>query len=215
MAHLPPSDPRVTATTLPAAIARDALDRIALGQWAPGHRMTEQRLMQQYQASRAAVREAIARLSAWGAVEQRRGYGTVVLGVPVAPARPAAGDAIELLELRIGLEAEAAGLAALRRTRQDLRRLQAALKRHPRENEARRCFRFHVAVGRASHNPHYTRLVPALWRTALRMAAIHAPPGDALQAQGVIFQAILARDTAAATAAMRLYLASSWPAHGA
>jgi GntR family transcriptional repressor for pyruvate dehydrogenase complex len=84
--------------------------------------------------SRSVVREAISRMQAAGLVETRHGIGTFVLPPPPAAIMgidPATvmtvRDVIALLELRIGLETEAAGLAAARRTEAQLAEVRAAL----------------------------------------------------------------------------------------
>jgi DNA-binding FadR family transcriptional regulator len=95
---------------------------------------SESEIMAQFEVSRTVVREALSRLQAAGAVETRHGIGTFVL-----PARDphnfslgsvdlaTVGDVIALLELRISLETEAAGLAAQRRTDAQLAQMQTAL----------------------------------------------------------------------------------------
>lgn len=206
------------SATLPAAIARELLHRIGEGRWSPGFRVTGQDLMVEFDASRAAVREAMARLEALGAVEQRRGVGTVVLGPPAACVALPAGPSRHLLELRVAIEAEAAGLAAVRRSDKDMLQLISALRCRPAENERRRSHRFHVAVCVATHNTHYARLVPVLLRAALPDAGGCTAADEAAQAvrrQRVIVSAIEARDTAAASAGMRMHLLQSAVLDGA
>ena len=84
---------------------------------------TEAVLAQQFQVSRTVVREAISRLQASGLVETRHGIGTFVLDTPsttglrIDPATIGTlRDLLAILELRISLEVESAGLAAQRRS---------------------------------------------------------------------------------------------------
>ena len=99
-------------------------ERVQQGQLQAGDKLpSESEIMAQFEVSRTVVREALSRLQAAGAVETRHGIGTFVL-----PARDPlnfslgsvdlamVSDVIALLELRISLETEAAGLAAQRRT---------------------------------------------------------------------------------------------------
>ena len=103
---------------------------LAVGQKLP----TEAEIMARFDVSRTVVREALSRLQASDLVEPRHGIGTFV------SARDRGGnfrisqqdfatvaDVIAVLELRISLETEAAGLAAQRRTDAHLLALQAAL----------------------------------------------------------------------------------------
>src|SRR6478735_11360242 len=122
----------------PRSLAHDVVDvlsgRIRDGSLAQGEKLpTEAAIMEEFGVSRSVVREAISRMQAAGLVETRHGIGTFVL----PPAPPIMGidpatvvtvrDVIALLELRIGLETEAAGLAAARRTEAQLAEVRAAL----------------------------------------------------------------------------------------
>ena len=90
----------------------------------PGDKLpTESAIMQAYGVSRTVVREALSRLQAAGVVETSHGIGTFVLearpgqGFGIDPADIAtAVDVMAVLELRISLETESAGLAAQRRS---------------------------------------------------------------------------------------------------
>ena len=80
--------------------------------------------MAEFGVSRTVVREALSKLQASGLVATRHGIGTFVVGLGdaagrfrIAPEQFATlRDVIAVLELRIGVETEAAGLAAQRRT---------------------------------------------------------------------------------------------------
>lgn len=90
--------------------------------------------MSEFGVSRTVVREAISKLQASGLVETRHGVGTFVLdslaGASFKLSADQLGtlqDVIAVLELRIGLETEAAALAALRRTDANLATMRQAL----------------------------------------------------------------------------------------
>ena len=88
---------------------------------------TESAIMEAHGVSRTVVREAISRLQAAGQVETRHGIGTFVLDTPspsgfrIDPATVVTlRDVLAILELRISLEVESAGLAAQRRSAEQL-----------------------------------------------------------------------------------------------
>ena len=95
---------------------------------------TESAIMEAHGVSRTVVREAISRLQAAGQVETRHGIGTFVLDTPspsgfrIDPATVVTlRDVLAILELRISLEVESAGLAAQRRSAEHLAAMRAAL----------------------------------------------------------------------------------------
>src|SRR5690625_1874908 len=95
---------------------------------------TESSLMETYQVSRTVVRESISQLRAAGLVETQQGRGSYVLTAPSqdrfaldATEIRTIDDVRDMLDFRLGIESEAAALAALHRTDQqlaELRRLQ-------------------------------------------------------------------------------------------
>src|SRR4051812_25265631 len=101
----------------------------------PGDKLpTEAEIMREWGVSRTVVREALSKLQAAGLVETRHGIGTFVLEPPAAsgfridPAEiETAVDVLAVLELRISLESESAGLAAQRRTDEQLAEMRRAL----------------------------------------------------------------------------------------
>ncbi|KKB62175.1 GntR family transcriptional regulator [Robbsia andropogonis] len=101
----------------------------------PGDKLpTESQLMLALGVSRTVVREAISRLQAGGVIETRHGIGSFVLSprqeafdIDMVPATTLR-DVLSVLELRISLETECAGLAAQRATADDVARMQAALE---------------------------------------------------------------------------------------
>src|SRR5215510_11354807 len=91
------------------------------GRLAPGDRLpTEQELTSSMGVSRTVVREAVAALRADGLVVTRRGSGAYVAENPTGPFRIAAPPAgslaavLDVMELRLAVEVEAAGFAAER-----------------------------------------------------------------------------------------------------
>lgn len=93
------------------------------GSYAPGQRLIETDLCDTYGASRAAVRTALLELAAEGLVDRMPNRGSRVSAITV-------DDAIEILEVRIGVEALCAAKAAERVTdeeRNELRQLREDL----------------------------------------------------------------------------------------
>src|SRR5271168_5441753 len=102
-------------------IAERIADEIATARLPPGAKLpTEQEMVAAMGVSRTVVREAVAALRAEGLVVTRQGVGAFVAAAPRRPFRIEGGElhslreVIEVLELRTGVEIEAAGLAAER-----------------------------------------------------------------------------------------------------
>src|SRR6476469_10247926 len=116
----PPRPPRNLMEEVVARIAGE----IRSGRLAPGARLpTEQQLMQAMGVSRTVVREAVAALRAEGLVTTRQGSGAFVSAdASRVPFRidpeglSSIGDVLEVMELRLAIEVEAAALAAERIT---------------------------------------------------------------------------------------------------
>jgi GntR family transcriptional repressor for pyruvate dehydrogenase complex len=135
---------------------------------------TEAEFMAEFGVSRTVVREAISKLQASGLVLTRHGIGTFVVGLgDAAPFRLAPEqfatlrDVIAVLELRIGIETEAASLAAQRRNADNLRQMRSALDAVAAAVEQGRDavgpdFQFHLEVARATQNAHFADLMSSL-----------------------------------------------------
>jgi len=172
-------------------------------------------LSSELKISRTAVREAIKMLTAKGLVGSRPRRGTEVRPVSdwnlldsdvlrwLRDSAPDRKIVIELLELRLGFEPEAAGLAARRANPTQLARIGEAYE-FMRESAAGRydpveadC-RFHEAIIAATSNRFYQPL-GALVRTALSLTApitnalFGHSVGD-LEVHGHVFLAIEAKD---------------------
>ena len=192
---------------------------------------TEAAIMREFGVSRTVVREAISKLQASGLVETHHGIGTFVLGLGEAvPFRIATEqfatlrDVIAVLELRIGMETEAAALAAQRRTEHNLAALRAALRAFSAAIEADGDsvgpdFQFHSEIARATQNRHFEGLMGYLGTMIIPRARLD-PNGTAdperrnylrrvNSEHESIFDAIANRDPEAARAAMRTHLANS------
>ncbi len=95
-------------------------------------------------------------------------------------------DVIAVLELRIGVESEAAALAAQRRTKDNLRQMRDALAAFGAAVEGGRDavgadFQFHLEVARAAQNRHFSELLASLGSMIIPRARLDA--GGAIDEQ--------------------------------
>ena len=218
--------------TLALELVESLGDRIRDGRIAPGDKLpTEAAVMGEFGVSRTVVREALSKLQASGLVETRHGIGTFAVGFgDAAPFRIAADqfatlrDVIAVLELRIGIETEAAALAAQRRTARNLIDMRAALDAFEAALQAGRDavgpdFQFHLEIARATQNAHYVELMGTLGAAIIPRARLERPAapqeGRSRYLRLVntehesIFDAIASQDPDGARAAMRTHLANS------
>ncbi|WDZ86266.1 FadR/GntR family transcriptional regulator [Micromonospora cathayae] len=164
--------------------------RILGGEWPLGGRIpTEPQLVAALGVGRNTVREAVRALAHAGVLECRQGSGTYVVSTdelaPVVARRLSDHRMAEVIEVRRAFEVEAARLAALRRTPDDLAALDAALAEREAAWHADRLAEFveadaklHVAVVAAAHNAMLAELY-ASFGTALR-ATVAQAMGDVL-----------------------------------
>jgi GntR family transcriptional regulator, transcriptional repressor for pyruvate dehydrogenase complex len=213
--------PRRKPRTLALELVDSLGDRIRDGRLALGDKLpTEAAIMAEFNVSRTVVREAISKLQASGLVETRHGIGTFVLGLGQAPGFKITPDqfstlrdVIAVLELRIGVETEAAALAALRRTEANLKVMREALDAVASD------FQFHLEIARATQNSHFAELMGTLGSMIIpraRLAAMDSANDERRQylrrvngEHESIYDAIAGQDPDAARAAMRTHLANS------
>ncbi|MCK6186401.1 FadR/GntR family transcriptional regulator [Pseudomonas sp. EYE_354] len=142
--------------------------RIAAGVWAVGERLpTEPELCAELGISRNTVREAMRVLAFSGLIEVRQGDGSYLRSMtdPLGAMRALSHCTLEQAqETRQILEVEAIGLAALRRTEQDLEHLRealqgsAALYHGDLEAYISADLVFHKRLVDAAHNPALSEL---------------------------------------------------------
>ena len=218
--------------SLALALVDDLGDRVRDGRLPAGAKLpTEAEIMGEFGVSRTVVREAISKLQASGLVATRHGVGSFVVGLgDAAPFRipheqfATLRDVIAVLELRIGIETEAAALAAARRSARNLTEMRASLDAFTQALAAGRDavgpdFQFHLEIARATQNAHFADLMATLGTDIIARARLEpAKPaeGDRLDylrrvngEHESIFEAIANRDAEAARAAMRTHLANS------
>ncbi|MET7706011.1 FCD domain-containing protein [Micromonospora sp. NPDC005413] len=181
---VPPRGHRVRQTT------EQLRARILGGEWPVGGRIpTEPQLVAALGVGRNTVREAVRALVHAGVLECRQGSGTYVVSTDeLAPvvARQLGDDRMtEVIEVRRAFEVEAARLAALRRTPEDLAALDDALAEREAAWHGGRIDAFveadaalHTAVVAAAHNAMLGELYGSVG-AALRSTVAQAM-GDAL-----------------------------------
>lgn len=208
-------------------------ERIRRGEYHAGEKLpTESALMESFGVSRTVIREAMSRLQAAGLVETRHGIGTF-LREPQDERQLRIRnesiltmlDVMAILELRISLETEAAGLAALRRTEEHMQRMRTILDEfaeHVRKktgNAVVSDVAFHLMVATATGNRYFHDILEQLGsaiipRTRIDSAAlVKDDPHNYLQRIHLehedIYNAIARKDPDAARAAMRTHLGNS------
>ena len=208
---------------------------ILLGQLKPGEKLpSEGAIVQAHGVSRTVVREAISKLQASGLVETRHGIGTFVLEQTGEPGLrlnvDTAAGVRGILELRLGLETQAAALAALRRNERQLQQMRQALDDYQRlrsNNDS--CHdadrRFHLLIAEATDNTCFVEIMQHLGSAMIPRTRVNvvergqADLGKLAQLANLeheaIFNAIKRQDPDAARAAMWLHLTNSRDRFGA
>jgi len=205
--------------TLADRVTAVLLEKIKGGEFPVGTRLpTEQVISERFGVSCTVVREAISRLKSDGLVEVRQGSGTVVrepnrttaFRLDIDP-KDSVDAVLRVTELRRGIEAEAAALAAQRRTRAqlaDIKRALAAIDAAAKEKRdgVDEDLAFHMAISRATGNPLYPSLlefISQFTHAAILVTRTNEARRDDFSTQvrnehRAIFDAISAQDVEAA-----------------
>ena len=153
------------------SIVAQIQERLERGSLRPGEQLPAERVLaEQFQVSRASVREALRSLELLGVTESRPGGGTFIRQAsPDALLRPLAAlarahDMRDILEVRELLEPALAGLAAERATGADVEALQDALRQQEEKVRRGESFveedtRFHYLVAQAAKNELVLRML--------------------------------------------------------
>src|SRR5436190_21929520 len=160
--------PLAAARKLSRGLFDQLAEQIKSGRLSPGERLpTEQELTRAARVSRTVVREAVAALRAEGLVITRQGVGAFVSASPqqapfrIDPERlQSLDEVLNVMELRLGVEIESAGIAAERATKTEVRAIQAALDAMARAVAADRSavdedLAFHRAIAEATGNAEF------------------------------------------------------------
>lgn len=206
--------------------------QVISGELSPGQKLpTESRLTETYGVSRTVVREAIAALAADGLVKPRQGAGVFVVEHSASAFSAISAEvgskishALNVLEVRLGIEIESAALAAERRNSAQEAVMYEAYYEFDRMLAARQAtgrmdFAFHRAIAVATNNPFYVEVLDALGSRTIP-CDVTSPWGtesiltveyqEGLQREHfAILKAISAQDPQAARDAMRHHLGQS------
>jgi GntR family transcriptional repressor for pyruvate dehydrogenase complex len=192
----------------------------------PGDKLPPEReLAQKFGVSRTVIREAVAALAAKSLLEIVPGGGAVVR----SPDADSVSRSLSLFlqtgqatfsydkvnEVRHLLEVEIAGLAAQRRTEEDLLRMEGVLKEAganttDRARFARSDVAFHAALAQSTHNELFCLLLDSIADVLLKVRErgfdVPGTPERALDYHQAILDAVRAGDSAQARHAMQRHL---------
>jgi DNA-binding FadR family transcriptional regulator len=168
--------PLVAPRRLTAELVARLTADITSGKLAPGSRLpTEQEMIAATGVSRTVIREAVAALRADRLVVTRQGVGAFVAEQVRRPfrvdfdERSPLREVLNVMELRTGVEVEAAGLAAERASPAQVRRvaeryaaIQTSIERG--DNAIDQDFAFHCAIADATGNPRFKEFLDYLGR---------------------------------------------------
>jgi GntR family transcriptional repressor for pyruvate dehydrogenase complex len=217
-------------TTLAQRVVAGLKDKILAGDLPPGHKLpSEAELIDEYGVSRTVVREAVTRLRAEGLVETFQGRGSFVLAMPEptsftveSAAIRSHHDVLDMLNFRLGIECEAAALAAARVDAAGVDAVRAVLTAFGAaapEEQVEADFLFHRAIAAASRNRFYLELLDSLGPMMTMLPRTRLPDAYSLTDAGHVDRvrrehdnvatAVIAGDADTARAAMRVHLGNS------
>ena len=197
------------------------------GEMKPGQKiMPERELSEALNVSRTSVRDAISKLVVMGLLEQRQGQGTFVRSMdsiqnnPLAVAIDAQDATLEdLLEVRMGLECNAASLAAQRAVDSDIHFLERSIADMHKEVASGELgteadVSFHMAIAYATKNPVQVDIMKSFYDFLFigikeNLSHLYKEPGniDKIDEQHKeIFKAIRNHDTEQAYLAMKRHI---------
>ncbi len=206
---------------LPRQIALQMERFIQDGTW-PLHEKipSEMMLMEQFNTSRNTIREAVQSLIHAGLLESKRGSGTRVKATN--PLQVLLTETIQkhewhdILEVRYMLETEAAPLAAIRRTEEQLKRIQHAYTRCEKATTRKQFleadFHFHEAIVYATNNPLFIELYEHIATSVERSIAHLLEETSVAHLHTALLQAIEQQNPTKAKQEVTIHYASQWNA---
>jgi GntR family transcriptional repressor for pyruvate dehydrogenase complex len=157
--------------TLADQVTGALVNKIIGNEFAGSQLPSEQAMAEGFGVSRTVIREAVSRLKAEGLIDTRQGRGAFVrtdrLDVPFRidlNSEDLLGSLLHIIELRRGLDAEIAFLAARRRKRDQMAAIRRALADIERASKAGRDaaaedLAFHLSIAQATGNPLFLELL--------------------------------------------------------
>lgn len=204
-------------------VAGELIRELQSGEYEVGDRMPAERdLAVRMKVSRPVVREAMLALEVLGLIEVKVGAGTFVVRLPGTGVSPRFNvSPFELLEARLIFEGEAAALAAVHITDEEIAQLEELVVAIHDQNEEQIAeenadMAFHMAIAKATRNGAVMKTVEDLWlqRWAspecelLLDKARTANVLPVVEEHTAIVAALKTRDPAKARAAMRSHLSA-------
>ncbi len=162
--------------TLADQVTEALMNKVLGDEFAGSQLPSEQAMAEGFGVSRTVIREAISRLKSEGLIQTRQGRGAFVrtdrLDVPFRidlDSEDLAGSLLHIIELRQGLDAEIASLAAERRKRDQMATIRRALGEIERASKAghdavAEDLAFHLSIAEATGNPLFPELLRFLSR---------------------------------------------------
>ena len=206
-------------------IIRQIRELITSGQLNPGDKLPpERRLAERLGVGRSNVRDAIKKLEFYGILKTLPQSGTIVAGMGIAALEGLISDVLKientdfssLVETRVLLETEAARLAALRRTNQDIKDIKEALDAYANkvklnQQAVEEDLMFHLKIAEASKNAVLKSLMliitPDIINSFIQLDICKDGRSYAvLEEHDVIVKHIIAQEAEAAATAMRIHL---------
>lgn len=164
-------EPLSASAKMPERVRAALQELIRNGSYTPGSRLpAEGEMAQRFGVSRTVIREAVSHLKADGLVESRQGSGVFVArNLPAAPFRldvaamHSVTEVLQVAELRRGMEAEIAALAAERASPAQVAQIERCLAAIDEDVAAggdgvAADIEFHRSIARATNNPHFLAL---------------------------------------------------------
>lgn len=161
--------PKSIQQTKSEFVAEQLKKKIISGEYASGDKLpVEADLCQAFGVSRITVREAMKKLSTMGLVEIKQGKGTFVKSVDLGVFMKPLFQLVDYSEINIEaiytarelIESGIAGLAAAKRTKEDLARMEQILQNIRycyEQGDLEGCYRcdvdFHIALAKTAGNP--------------------------------------------------------------
>jgi len=202
------------------------LELVQRGEFKPGQKiLPERELAEALTVSRTSVRDAISKMVAMGLLEQHQGQGTFVR-IPsdatnlLAEAMEAQDASLEdLLEVRMGLECNAAACAARRATEEDIRFLEKSIQEMKEEVASGRLgteadVSFHMSISFAMKNPLQVYIMKKFYDFLFygireNLAQLYEKPGNIekiLEQHSAVLSAIRNHDPDQAFASMQRHI---------
>jgi GntR family transcriptional repressor for pyruvate dehydrogenase complex len=213
--------------TLSDTVSRQIQELIVARQLMPNDRLPAERdLADQLGVSRTVVREAVRSLAAKGLLAVSPGRGGTIVRLPTAETMAEmmtlflrgderALDYENLIEVRRVLEVSIAGIAAERRTDEDLAEMQVILDETLKVGNDRDAFvqwdlEFHKALARATHNRLFSLLLESVSELMVEVRRLaftrHGAPARSYRYHGAIYEQVQQSNAAGAREAMRDHL---------